>query len=340
MTSSESPIEVDVEVQHSKPSGVLGKLSRIPTPVIFFGSIAIAMFILWRTGDVDEVLDSLRNANPWLLLLGAFLYLAGLFLLCVRWHSLVIMVHGSSNFGRAGEAFLTSVVINYAAPVGLAVPTRAALTKRALGLTLTETGAVALWEVGADVIVLAIGSALWLATGGYANSGYSLSDITPLVGFGIVVTILVGIGAMIVVLRSVRIAPVRHKIREVLTYPGRNRREFAISLSLTAVYWVMQGVVLAIMLNALGVHPDPWLVLGITSVPILVGMLSPLPGGAGVREALMGGIARIHGAAVSPTIFAAVAYRLALFASIPVLYLLFRVWLSFTKSKAPLTEET
>ena len=83
---------------------------------------------------------------------------------------------------------------------------------------------------------------------------------------------------MFVVLRSVRIAPVRHKIREVLTYPGRNRREFAISLSLTAVYWVMQGVVLAIMLNALGVDPDPLLVLGMTSVPILVGMLSPLPG--------------------------------------------------------------
>ena len=85
------------------------------------------------------------------------------------------------------------------------------------------------------------------------------------------------------------------------------------------------------MLNALDVKPEPLLVLGITSLPILIGMLSPLPGGAGVRETLMGGIARIHGAAVSPTIFAAVAYRLALFASIPVLYLLFRVWLSFGK---------
>ena len=77
-------------------------------------------------------------------MLGALLYLAGLFLLCVRWHSLVLMIHGRSHFGRAGEAFLTSVVINYAAPVGLAVPSRAALTKRALGLSLTETSAVAL----------------------------------------------------------------------------------------------------------------------------------------------------------------------------------------------------
>ncbi|HEX3302877.1 MAG TPA: lysylphosphatidylglycerol synthase domain-containing protein, partial [Thermomicrobiales bacterium] len=103
------------------------------------------------------------------------------------------------------------------------------------------------------------------------------------------------------------------------------------TLGITTVYWVIQGFVLAIMLNALDVEPKPLLVLGITSLPILIGMLSPLPGGAGVRETLMGGIARIHGAAVSPTIFAAVAYRLALFASSPVLYLLFRGGLSFGK---------
>ena len=50
---------------------------------------------------------------------------------------------------------------------------------------------------------------------------------------------------------------------------------------MTAVYWVMQAIVLAIMLNALDVDPEPLLVLGITSLPILVGMLSPFPGGAG-----------------------------------------------------------
>jgi uncharacterized membrane protein YbhN (UPF0104 family) len=114
-------------------------------------------------------------------------------------------------------------------------------------------------------------------------------------------------------------------------FPFQSPRQAAITLAITGTYWVIQGFVLAIMLNALDVEPAPLLVLGITSLPILIGMLSPLPGGAGIRETLMGGIARIHGAAVSPTIFAAVAYRLALFASIPVLYLLFRMWLSFGK---------
>jgi uncharacterized protein (TIRG00374 family) len=117
----------------------------------------------------------------------------------------------------------------------------------------------------------------------------------------------------------------------VLTYPLRSPGQAALTIGITAAYWIIQGFVLAIMLNALDVEPKPLFVLGITSLPILIGMLSPLPGGAGIRETLMGGIARIHGAAVSPTIFAAIAYRIALFASIPVLYLMFRIWLSFRK---------
>jgi uncharacterized membrane protein YbhN (UPF0104 family) len=311
--------------------GFFHRLAAIPTPVIFLGSIAIAVLVLWRSGDVGSVARSLRDASPALLALGAVLYLVGLFLLCVRWHSLVVMIHGESNFGRAGEAFLTSVVINYAAPVGLAVPSRAALTKRALGLSLTETSAVALWEVGADVIILSLGSLLWLLTGGWSESDISIAEISPLVLIGIAVVIVFGAGAMLAVMRSVRTATIRHRIRNVLTYPLRSPGQAALTIGITAVYWIVQGFVLAIMLNALDVEPKPLLVLGITSLPILIGMLSPLPGGAGIRETLMGGIARIHGAAVSPTIFAAIAYRIALFASIPVLYLLFRIWLSIRK---------
>lgn len=320
--------------------GVLHQLAKIPTPVIFLGSIAIAVIVLWRSGDVGSVVDSLRDADPMLLMLGAVLYLVGLFLLCVRWHSLVIMIHGESHFGRAGEAFLTSVVINYAAPVGLAVPSRAALTKRALGLSLMETSAIALWEVGADVIVLAIGSLIWLLTGGWQESNVSLGDVSPIVIIAVVLAGLVGMVALGVLARSVRTATIRHRIRAVLVYPFQSPGQASLTLVISIVYWIIQAIVLAIMLNALDVEPKPLLVLGITALPILVGMLSPLPGGAGIRETLMGGIARIHGAAVSPTIFAAVAYRLALFASIPVLYLLFRVWLSFgQKPSTPLEDQ-
>jgi len=309
--------------------GFASRLAGIPTPVIFLASIGIALVVLWRSGDVGSVFDSLREADPSLLAVGAVLYLAGLFLLCIRWHSLVRMIHGESDLARAGEAFLTSVVINYAAPIGLAVPSRAALTKRALGLSLTETSAVALWEVGADVIVLSLGSLIWLLAGGWRESNLAFSDVPILAWLMAILVLLAGLAGVAALFRAARLARVRNRIGTVLVYPGNSPAWAAATMAITFVYWIIQGVVLAIMLNALDVDPRPLLVLGVTSVPILIGMLSPFPGGAGIRETLMGGIARIHDAAVSPTIFAAVAYRLALFASIPVLYLVFRVWLSF-----------
>ena len=67
------------------------------------------------------------------------------------------------------------------------------------------------------------------------------------------------------------------------------------------------------------------LVLGLTTLPILVGMLSPVPGGAGVREALMIAVASVHGANEANVLLAGVTYRIALFAAIPILYGIIRL---------------
>ena len=142
---------------------LLGPILRIPTPVIFAGSVILAIVILWVQGSGQRLADAVQEAEWGLLLVAAPIYVFSLALLCLRWHLLVIMAQGHSNLPRASEAFLTSVVINYAAPIGLAVPSRAALTKRALGLDARSTGTIAIWEIGMDVIVLGLGSLLWLA---------------------------------------------------------------------------------------------------------------------------------------------------------------------------------
>ncbi|MDQ3043719.1 MAG: lysylphosphatidylglycerol synthase domain-containing protein, partial [Chloroflexota bacterium] len=141
-------------------------IASVPTPLIFSLSLLVALLLLWRQGALGQVGRATRSADLDTVALAFFLYLLGLALLCLRWHVLVLMAKGTSHLARAAEAFLTSVVINYAAPVGLAVPARAALTKRALGLTPAEMGTIALWEIGADVIVLSIGGIIWLGVSG------------------------------------------------------------------------------------------------------------------------------------------------------------------------------
>ncbi len=310
---------------------VLGPLLRIPTPAIFLGSLALAIAVLWLGGAFDDLADAFHNADYTLLAIAAPVYVASLWILCFRWHYLVRMAHGSSHLARAAEAFLTSVVINYAAPIGLAVPSRAALTKRALGLNATETGIIALWEIAADVLVLAAGSVVWLliadgATGKVADRLHLTSERTWFVAIALLV--LAGIG-LLMLRRFTRLwVKATSLMHRLLLAPRDRPREAAIVLLVSLIYWIIQGIVIAMLVAALGVTVSFRLVLGLTTIPILIGMISPVPGGAAIREGLMYVVAEISSAPSGRVLIAAFIYRLALFGAIPILYLITRAWLS------------
>ncbi|MBA2277673.1 MAG: flippase-like domain-containing protein [Chloroflexia bacterium] len=305
-------------------------LAAIPTPLIFAVSLIVALLLLWWQGALSAFAGLFANANWTLLVLAAPVYILSLWVLCYRWYVLVRMAHGASSLPRAAEAFLTSVVINYAAPIGLAVPSRAALTKRALGLTAAETGVIALWEIGVDVIVLGAGSLLWLLVADGA--------MTTVQGeLGLTAARLALLGAVLLAVLAAAGAILRARSRwraklqavgsTLLLAPGERPVEATACLSITVVYWLMQGVVLAMIIAALGVGVSFELMLGLISLPILVGMLSPVPGGAAVREGLMYAVAGLSGAPATEILAAAIVYRLALFAAIPVLYAVVRIWL-------------
>ena len=311
----------------------LGPLSRIPTPLIFIGSVSLAVLVLWVQGVLGDVGDAIGDANLGLMLVAVPIYLLSLALLCYRWHALVVMAQGHSDLPRASEAFLTSVVINYAAPIGLAVPSRAALTKRALGLDVQATGTIALWEIGMDVIILGLGSVTWLLiANGAGEIGGGLADSARLYAIaGAAALMLVVAGAVVFLRNERRRTKAFSSAKRIILAPRERPREAALALVTTAIYWIMQGVVLWLLVDAFGVEPSFKFILGLTSIPILVGMLSPVPGGAVVRETLMYVVARLADVPGDPVVAAALVYRFALFAAIPILYLVVRWWIAHSR---------
>lgn len=307
------------------------KLLRVPTPVIFLICIVLATIVLWWQGALGDLWVVLREASVRDMLIATPVYLISLWLLAIRWHELVRMAQGWSDLPKAAEAFLTSVVINYAAPVGLAVPSRAALTKRALGMDRQATGAVAVWEIGMDVIVLGIGSLIWLifARGSFGAVTEELgANASRYTNVGVIGVVLI-LGIIVVFFRKAEqrrraVNFVRRILISPLERPGAAAKAFIVSV----LYWITQGIVLALLVHAMGVEVSFLLILGLTSLPILVGMLSPIPGGAVVREAMMYVVARIAGVPGAEVVAAAVLYRMALFAAIPILYAITRIWLA------------
>jgi len=309
----------------------IGALARIPTPAIFVGSLLLAFLVLWWQGALGDFVEMFGEADWSLLAIAAPVYVASLWLLCYRWHYLVRMAHGSSYLPRAAEAFLTSVVINYATPLHLAAPSRALLTKRALGLSVAETGIIAIWEIGADVIVLGAGSLLWLLIADGAVDTLRREADLGLIDVGLIAlggAVLLGLVAFVLSRRERWRTKIVGGARTLALAPRERPVEAAVSLAVSVVYWVLQGVVLAIVISALGVAASFELTLGVTSMPILIGMFGPLPGGAGLREGLMYGVAELSNQPGGTILAAAIVYRLALFGAIPILYLFVRGWLS------------
>ena len=107
-------------------------LLAVPTPVIFVVAAALATLLFWRQGRLTEIVDSVRDVHPGRVVAILLVYAASILLLGIRWHALVRMAGGAPHWTSSAEVFLTSVIVNYAAPIGLAVPTRAALTVRDL----------------------------------------------------------------------------------------------------------------------------------------------------------------------------------------------------------------
>jgi uncharacterized membrane protein YbhN (UPF0104 family) len=293
-----------------------GPILALPTPVIFVAAAALALGLLWRGGGLHGVVESLRDIHPIKVAGLLLVYAASLSLLGFRWHTLVRMAGGSPAWASSAEVFLTSVIVNYAAPIGLAVPTRAALTVRDLDMTPTQSGAVVGWEAALDVLALTLISVAWLGVGGLALlQSMTIDGRVLAVGAMAVVLGAIAIGGLArsSVIRS-RIAPFAYRM---ISNPAEHPLLALLALLLTAGFWLVQVGVMAVILDAFGASASPALLLGVMGLPMLIGMLSPVPGGAGVREALMAAAARLEGVPAGPVVLAAVAYRLALFVVTP-----------------------
>ena len=103
----------------------------------------------------------------------------------------------------------------------------------------------------------------------------------------------------------------------MLSSPAEHPVQALVAVVLTGGFWSTQVGIMAALLALFGTSVSLQLLLGVMGVPVLVGMLSPVPGGAGVREALMAAAARLGGTPAGSVVLAAVAYRLALFLVTP-----------------------
>ena len=312
------------------------RLLSTPTPVLFLASIAIAIVVVGRSGAWTSIGEAVRQLSWQTVALALVLYGAGLLLLSFRWHALARMAGATAAPQSSTEVFLTSVMVNYAAPIGLAVPMRTALTTRDLGLPVGTAAGVTLWEALLDLATLAAIGTLWIAVAGLDAARLLITNGgTWLKVLGVVALVVL----VLVLALSLLVRRVRRRVGEFLaaavSMARRNPRWWCAAAAITIIFWAIQLLVLRLLLVGFG-QPPPSLeaLFGLTGWPVLIGMISPVPGGAGVREALMVAVASATRLDTAVVLLTAVAYRMALFVMLPILYAGARWWGASNRSRA------
>lgn len=314
--------------QSPPTSGISHRLARTPTPLLFAASIALAIGLLWWQGSLLELAPVVRGTSGPTIALGFALYALGLLILCWRWQNLLRISAPTTRFPAAAQAFLTSVVVNYAAPIGLALPARALLSARDLGLSAAASWSVAFWEVALDLMVLGTLSVVWVGLTGPAEvAGLVRGPVwiwPAAVTGGLLALFAVG---WLLKRRPAIWSRVAAAGTRALRYPKADRTRFAFAVLLSVLFWAVQGMIIWLLLGAVGLESvaSGQLLLGLLGPPIFLGMVSPVPGGAGVREALMVAVAATAGVNGGAVLVVAVAYRTALFVAIPVVFVVVRV---------------
>jgi len=225
-----------------------------------------------------------------------------------RWRR-ILQCWGAEVTGwEALRVTVAASLANYALPVFGWAPAKMLAGWRWLGIGPRRVAVSLLLEQGLDVLalgLLAIVASLALAASGRAEV---LPVLPGLGGWVLIAGVLSGVVVVSAVVFGYRKwrAQVVQLVQE-LTVAGDRA-----VLGWTVLRWLAEAVILASLLVALGVPVDPRFVVLLLALPALAGLLVPVPGGLGVREATVIGLGALVG--MDPVRLGAVAawHRMAL----------------------------
>lgn len=290
--------QVDVlEPDVSERSMSLGRRLRSPQTLVSFAIAFALIFLIFRRLDINfsAVWANVRQANPWLLALGFLAYYVSFPIRAVRWTALLANAkidhkHGYAVPGIRGmsEIYVLSWFVNCVVPAKLGDAYRGYLLKKHAGPSFSKTLGTIFAERLLDVVALAILMMLsglvafhgtvpeslrfWYAAGG-ALAVVGVAGVVGLAMFGH------GIGRVL----PTRARPYFERLQQgVVTSFARGR--FATLIATTGAIWVLEGVRVWAVANALGIEISVPACLFVALLASLLTTFPVTPAGLGAVE--------------------------------------------------------
>lgn len=257
--------------------------SRLIVPGIFWLGLVGALVALWLSGQATGAWTQMRAARwlPLMLVLACGVALP--IVHAIRWRLLMRAIDTEIPASLAADVTVSASLVNYAGPGFLGAPAKAFLANRAADAPYSRTILSMAFEQGLDFLVLLAGSAVALLLIGTGPVEEALAGHGRAARIALIVALVAVVGLMVVLGRE-RIRRGIVRVVEAFRTLGARVDRPAVAWC-TAALWLLQASVIAALLWALGMPTTPTAIVSLSTIPLLLGQVVPLPGGIGVREA-------------------------------------------------------
>lgn len=296
-------------------------------PLVVWGSVALGIVALLLTGEARRMLVAFANADWWLV---APLLIVAMILPVVharRWQVMLRSVGHDLPLDSAVELTISSTMINYAAPGYLWSPAKGLMARQMFGIGLGRSVPTLAAEQSLDALALMLGTIAGLVLVGSSISRSLVDRLSgPSVGLAVALLALAVCGCLALLYLLKRFG--RQFTGSLLEAGAMLARDGSLRfpvVGLTIARWLLDTAAIWFAAKAFGLTLGFAPLLLISSLPLLIGLISPMPGGIGFREGAMAGVAGVLVLSTSAILAAAILHRAILLAALPLVLGIIRV---------------
>lgn len=301
-------------IKRQRPTG-----ARRYMPLIVWGTVALGLLILLVTGEAGLMLSAIATANWWFVVP---LLMVGIALPVVharRWQIMLRSLDHDLTMDAAVDLTISSTMINYAAPGYLWSPAKGLLARQMYGIGLGRSVPTLAVEQLLDAIALLLGTLAGLILAGSTISRSMFDHAhTPSTAALLVMLVIAVTGLCVGLYAMRRLGPrFSSTVAEASRLLARDRSLRLPVIGFTVARWVLDTLAIWLAAKAVGVSLGLAGLVLISNLPLLIGLISPMPGGIGFREGAMAGVAGVLALPVGAILAAAILHRAVLLISLP-----------------------
>jgi uncharacterized membrane protein YbhN (UPF0104 family) len=285
----------------------------------------LGVFVL--TGQLGNAIRALADVN---VIWAVPLVLVGIALpLSHAWRWCFLLERTGAQLKLSASARITSLasLINYAAPGFLGAPTKAILARNGHQVPISRSLPTLAIEQILDALALTLAGSVSVVLAGPvvvdAIQAAVSTDETLVGAAAVSVLILLVVGAWVVGRRMLPKFSVA--IRDATAASIRSSEHRKPVALLTMTRWALDMLAVGIASIAVGLRLGIIEILLIANLSLLVGLVAPVPGGLGVREAVMASIAGVIGVSIPAILALSVLHRAGLALGLPIVLVSARI---------------